>query len=45
MQFENVGHYIYIVVPGGGAGNTASAPTIFVADLESPGDYYKKYAP
>lgn len=39
------GHYIYIVVPGGGAGNSASSPTIFVADLESPGDYYKKYAP
>jgi hypothetical protein len=39
------GHYIYIVVPGGGAGNSATAPTLFVADLESPGDYYKKYAP
>ena len=39
------GHYIYIVVPGGGAGSAASSPVIFVADLESPGDYYKKYAP
>ena len=39
------GHYIYVVIPGGGAGNAASSPTIFVADLESPGDYYKKYAP
>ena len=39
------GHYIYIVIPGGGAGSSASAPCIFVADLESPGDYYKKYAP
>jgi len=39
------GHYIYIVIPGGGAGNSATAPTLFVGDLESPGDYYKKYAP
>ena len=39
------GHYIYVVVPGGGAGNLATAPVIFVADLESPADYYKKYQP
>ncbi len=39
------GHYIYAVVPGGGAGSSASSPVLFVADLESPGDYNKKLQP
>ena len=39
------GHYIYVVVPGGGAGNLATSPVIYVADLESPADYFKKYQP
>jgi hypothetical protein len=39
------GHYIYVVVPGGGAGNLATSPVIYIADLESPADYYKKYQP
>jgi len=39
------GHYIYVVVKGGGAGNAATSPIIYVADLESPADYFKKYQP
>ena len=30
---------------GGGAGNAATSPIIYVADLESPADYFKKYQP
>ena len=39
------GHYIFVVVKGGGAGNAATSPIIYVADLESPADYFKKYQP
>ncbi len=39
------GHYIYVVLPGGGAGSQASSPVLYVADLESPGDYNKKLVP
>jgi len=39
------GHYIYVVVKGGGAGNAATSPIIYVADIESPADYFKKYQP
>ena len=30
------GHYIYIVIPGGGTGEDVKAPRICVADVESP---------
>jgi len=39
------GHYIYVVLPGGGAGTAASSPVLYIADLESPGDYNKKLVP
>lgn len=39
------GHYIYVVVPGGGSGNTAEAPTLYVADLENPALLNKELRP
>jgi len=39
------GHYIYTVVPGTGAGTSSTSPIIFVADLESPANFYKKLQP
>jgi len=39
------GHYIYAVVPGGGSGNSAEAPTLYVADLENPALLNKELRP
>ena len=39
------GHYIYVVVPGGGSGNSAEAPTLYVADLENPALLSKELRP
>ncbi len=39
------GHYIYAVVPGGGSGNSAEAPTLYVADLENPALLSKELRP
>ena len=39
------GHYIYTVVAGTGAGTSSTSPIIFVADLESPANFYKKLQP
>ena len=33
------GHFIYIVVPGGGSGDVSFSPVLFVADLENPSDF------
>ena len=30
------GHYVYIVVPGGGTGNSAFPPALYIADVEDP---------
>ena len=35
------GHYIYIVIPGGGSGSDVKAPRICVADGESPKHLHK----
>ena len=32
------GHFIYVVIPGGGTGENVFPPVIYVADLESPFD-------
>ena len=39
------GHYIYTVVGGSGSGSQSSPPIIFVADLESPANFFKKLQP
>tara|TARA_B100000927_G_scaffold213064_1_gene173560 strand:+ start:14 stop:721 length:708 start_codon:yes stop_codon:yes gene_type:complete len=39
------GHYIYTVVGGSGSGAQSSPPIIFVADLESPANFFKKLQP
>jgi|TARA_B100001778_G_C18514731_1_gene595894 hypothetical protein len=39
------GHYIYVVIPGGGAGNSSYSPILYVADLENPTDLHKKLQP
>jgi len=39
------GHYIYIVIPGGGAGTSSYSPILYVADLENPTDLHKKLQP
>ena len=39
------GHYIYIVIPGGGAGTSSYSPILYVADLENPKDLHKKLQP
>lgn len=39
------GHYIYIVIPGGGAGTASYSPILYVADLENPTDLHKKLQP
>ena len=33
------GHFIYVVLPGGGSGSGAFVPILFVADLENPRDF------
>ena len=39
------GHYIYAVLPGGGSGQSSFSPILYVADLESPKNFYKKLQP
>ena len=39
------GHYIYTVVGGSGSGSQSTPPIIFVADLESPTNFFKKLQP
>ena len=39
------GHYIYAVVAGGGSGTSSYAPTLYVADLENPSNFFKKLQP
>ena len=39
------GHYIYAVVAGGGSGSSSYAPTLYVADLENPSNFFKKLQP
>ena len=39
------GHYIYAVVAGGGSGASSYAPTLYVADLENPSNFFKKLQP
>jgi len=39
------GHYIYVVIPGGGSGEAAEAPTLYVADLENPAMFNKTLRP
>ena len=39
------GHYIYLVIEGNGSGSESVSPILFVADLESPKDFWKKLQP
>jgi hypothetical protein len=39
------GHYIYLVIEGNGSGSASVSPILFVADLESPRDFWKKLQP
>ena len=39
------GHYIYAVIAGGGSGASSYAPTLYVADLENPSNFFKKLQP
>ena len=39
------GHYIYLVIKGNGSGSESVSPILFVADLESPKDFWKKLQP
>ena len=39
------GHYIYAVIAGGGSGSSSYAPTLYVADLENPSNFFKKLQP
>ena len=39
------GHYIYVVIPGGGSGDKYWLPTIVIADLENPKDFNKWLTP
>jgi hypothetical protein len=39
------GHYIYLVIKGNGSGSSSVSPILFVADLESPKDFWKKLQP
>ena len=39
------GHYIYLVIQGNGSGSESVSPILFVADLESPKDFWKKLQP
>ena len=39
------GHYIYVVVPGGGSGLGSFPPVIVVADLENPHDFNNSLEP
>ena len=35
------GHYIYVVIPGSGSGESFVAPRIIIADAENPMDFHK----
>ncbi len=37
-QYQD-GHFIYVVVAGGGTGNSTSPPVLYVADAENPRDF------
>ena len=39
------GHYIYTVIPGSGSGKNAVAPVLFIADLENPSTFHKRFQP
>ena len=39
------GHFIYVVVPGGGSGTGSFPPVIVVADLENPSDFNNSLEP
>ena len=39
------GHFIYVVVPGGGSGLGSFPPVIVVADLENPHDFNNSLEP
>jgi len=39
------GHFIYVVVKGGGSGNTTYPPVLYVADAENPSDFNVSFAP
>jgi len=39
------GHFIYVVVPGGGSGTGSFPPVIVVADLENPHDFNNSLEP
>jgi hypothetical protein len=30
------GHYVYVVVPGGGTGNSTFPPALYIIDVEDP---------
>ena len=30
------GHYIYVVIPGSGSGESAEPPVLYIADAENP---------
>jgi len=39
------GHFIYVVVKGGGSGTTTYPPVLYVADAENPSDFNVSFAP
>ena len=39
------GHFIYVVIPGGGSGSSSFPPVIVVADLENPHDFNNSLEP
>ena len=39
------GHFIYVVVAGGGSGTTTYPPILYVADAENPSDFNVSFAP
>ena len=39
------GHFIYVVVPGGGSGEGTFPPVLIVADLENPSDFNNSLEP
>ena len=39
------GHYIYTVIAGSGSGTSSVSPILYIADLESPKNFYKKLQP
>lgn len=39
------GHYMYVVIPGSGTGSQATAPRLFLADLENPAEIMQFFMP